>query len=60
MQSFKRKDRLAALKAKRSQPSPLAAKLQGFVRGQMSVGVSLTRAFELAKKLDMGGRADAR
>ena len=55
MKSFRRKDRLSALKVKRSQTLSPGAKLSGFIQGQLSVGVSLARAFELAKKMNVAG-----
>jgi len=55
LKSFKRSDRLAALKVKKSQPSPHAVKLAAFVRGQLSAGKTLEQAFKQAERLNVGG-----
>ncbi len=58
MKSFTRKTRLGAIKAKRSAPSSNATKVATFIRSLMSAGTSHDRAWEQAKKLNIGGCND--
>ena len=58
MKSFSRKTRLGAIKTKRSGPSTNATKVATFIRSLMAAGTSHEKAWEQAKRLNIGGIND--